>query len=142
MVVFVRNNEVPHRPTTDLVALNALVITCFIRAADFTGRKEADVKNVFEPTLFAKLVNSAYELAASHEVTAASLAAAYQNTERQVKQAEAAFKLLPEAIPTYDHFTPAAWLIRNPSFLDDDSAEILATLDRAEKVFTTFNAML
>ncbi len=111
-------------------------------AADFTGKKEADVEDLFEPTLFAKLVNAAYELGAPHEVTAASLAAADQNTERQVKQAEAAFKLLPEAIPTYDHFTPAAWLIRNPSFLDGDSAGILATLDRAEKVFTTFNAML
>jgi energy-coupling factor transporter ATP-binding protein EcfA2 len=111
-------------------------------AADFTGKKEADVEDLFDPTLFAAIVNAAYALVAPQAVTSASLAAADQNTERLVKQTEATFKLLPENIPMYDHFTPAAWLIRNPSILDDDKPEVLATLDRAEKVFATFNAML
>ena len=63
-------------------------------------------------------------------------------TQRQVKRAEAAFNLMPDAIPTYDHFTPAASLIRNTASLGDDRPEVMATLARAEKIFKTFNEML
>jgi len=41
-----------------------------------------------------------------------------ESTERLVKQAEAAFAMMPVDVPEFDHFTPAAWLIRNPKVLD------------------------
>lgn len=43
---------------------------------------------------------------------------AVESTERLVKQAEAAFAMMPVDVPEFDHFTPAAWLIRNPKVLD------------------------
>jgi len=54
---------------------------------------------------------------------------------RLVKKAEAAFNVMPQEIPTYDHYTPAAWLLGNPSALDGTDAGIIATLDRTESLY-------
>jgi hypothetical protein len=110
--------------------------------ADFTGKAESDIEDLFEPELFITIVNAAYQLSADRALTAASLEAADTNTARLVKKAEAAFKIMPECIPIYDHFTPAAWLVRNLSQLDGDTPAISATLNRAENLFTTVNAAL
>ena len=110
--------------------------------AEFTNKTEADLEDLFDPALFVKILNAAYSLPTGNCLTAQSLAAAAPNTERQVKHAEAAFNVLPDGIPTYDHFTPAAWLIRNLSILESDDADVTTTLDRAEKMFAVFNAML
>jgi hypothetical protein len=45
-------------------------------------------------------------------------------------------------VPEFDHFTPASWLIRNPSLLDANTAEIAKTLDRAEDAFKRLNELL
>ena len=61
------------------------------------------------------------------------LAEADPSTVRQVKKAGAAFDIMPETIPTYDHFTPVAWLIRNSAQYDPDEIgkqQIVATLKR------------
>jgi energy-coupling factor transporter ATP-binding protein EcfA2 len=108
-------------------------------AAEFTGKTEADVEDLFDPDLFVRIVNAAYSLAALHALTVEKLSAA-ATTERQVKKAEAAFNVMPEGIPVYDHFTPAAWLVRNVSVLEDAGAD--ASLDRAEALFKTFNQLL
>ena len=42
----------------------------------------------------------------------------------------------------HDHFTPAGWLIRNSKLLDAKSAPVTATLDRAQAIFDTYNALL
>jgi predicted ATP-dependent endonuclease of OLD family len=110
--------------------------------SDFTGKPESDVEDLFEPSLFASIVNSAYDLLAANAVTPESLDAADRNTVRLVKKAEAAFHVMPDHIPTYDHFTPAAWLIRNPQVLDASDAAASATLDRAETLFKAVNAAL
>lgn len=47
-----------------------------------------------------------------------------------------------DEVPEFDHFGPARWLLENPQILDGDSQAIAATLDRAEKVFRAFNALL
>lgn len=114
----------------------------FYTAADFTEKTEADIEDLFEPHLFARVVNSAYMLSSEHELSPESLAATQPPTVRQVKQAEALFRVLPESVPMFDHFTPASWLLRNPSLLDEESPEVLATLARAERVFETFNPLL
>ena len=69
------------------------------------------------------------------------LKAADESTERQVKKAEAYFNLLPESAPLYSHFTPASWLLANPSVIADDAQPALATLDRAELLFRTLNRL-
>lgn len=110
--------------------------------ADFTGKAESDIEDLFEAELFVSLVNAAYQLPATCALTAASLEAADTNTLRLVKKAEAAFNVMPESISTYDHFTPAAWLMSNLNQLDGDAAAISTTLNRAENLFTTVNAAL
>ena len=110
--------------------------------ADFTGQDESDVEDLFPPAKYAQLLNAAYGLSGDNEITVDKLEQAAPSTQRVVKRAEAAFRVLPADIPEFDHFTPSSWLIRNPSFLDGEDADTLALLERAKKLFTTFNALL
>jgi energy-coupling factor transporter ATP-binding protein EcfA2 len=110
--------------------------------SDFTGKAESDIEDLFEIGLFAEIVNGAYALDAKYRLTGASLDKADASTVRLVKKAEAAFNVLPEPLPTYDHFTPAASLIRNLGVLDSDTAAINETLKRAEKLFQAVNAVI
>lgn len=114
----------------------------FYSIADFVGRAEADIEDLFEPSLFVSILNAAYSLSDDLSLTVERLDHADASTDRLVKKAEAAFNVLPESVPIFDHFTPAGWLIRNPKHLDGKSAPIAKTLDRAEKVFATFNVLL
>lgn len=113
----------------------------FFTAADFVGQHEADVEDIFDPELFAEILNGAYKPPVGKEVSKDGLLAAAE-TERIVKKAEALFKLMPPEVPEFDHFGPARWLLDNPQVLDRDSPAVLATLERAEKIFATFNALL
>jgi hypothetical protein len=110
--------------------------------SDFTGKDESDIEDLFDPELFVRIVNEAYDLKVSHELTVASLDAADTSTARVVKKAEAAFNLFPESIPTFDHFTPSAWLIRNLPILDVKDRSVEDTLDRAERLFQALNVSL
>lgn len=126
----------------DLKRTDVLKAGHFYSIADFVGRPEADIEDLFAPMVFTSMLNAAYALPEDLALTPETLAAADPATERLVKKAEAAFNVMPESIPVFDHFTPAGWLIRNPKFLDGKSKAITETLDRAEKIFTTFNALL
>lgn len=114
----------------------------FYTVADFLNRAEADIEDIFEPELFASILNDCYALPDANQLTAEKLKAADPSTERLVKQADAALRVMPEPIPVFDHFTPAAWLIRSPKVLDGKSAPISKTLDRAEKIFQAYNNLL
>lgn len=113
----------------------------FYTAADFTGQQEADVEDIFAAELFVEILNGAYKPPADKLVAKDALLAAAP-TERIVKKAEALFKLMPPAVPEFDHFTPARWLLDNPSVLDGDSQPVIDTLAMAESIFKTFNGML
>jgi len=110
-------------------------------ATDFTGKTESDIEDLFSPELFATIVNNAYGLKGKQAVTAAALTAK-DGLVRQVKQTEALFNLLDSSVPEFDHFTPAAWLIRNQDVLTKKDAPASETLDRFEKAFTEINALL
>jgi hypothetical protein len=110
--------------------------------SDFTAKPESDIEDLFEIGLFAEIVNEAYALDAQYRLAGASLDQADTSTVRLVKKAEAAFNVLPEPLPTFDHFTPSAWLIRNLGVLDEDTPAIKETLDRAEKLFQAVNAVI
>ena len=76
--------------------------------SDFTGKAESDIEDLFEIGLFVEIVNKAYNLEAKYKLSTAGLDKADASTVRLVKKAKAAFKVLPEPLPTYDHFTPSA----------------------------------
>lgn len=109
--------------------------------AEILDQAEADIEDILHPQFFCEIINQAYSLADEHRLDVEKLAAA-DGAPRQVKQAEAYFRLLPREIPEFSHYRPADWLIRNPHVLDGDSAEVLRTLEKAENVIATCNAML
>ncbi|MAS05411.1 MAG: ATP-dependent endonuclease [Ahrensia sp.] len=109
--------------------------------AELLDQDEADIEDLMHPELFCRIINGAYELQGDHSITAEKLLAA-EGAPRQVKQAEALFRLLPADFPEYSHYRPADWLIRNSGILEGEDATILETLERAEKVFAVYNAML
>ncbi len=109
--------------------------------ADFVAQEEADIEDLFDPSLFCEIVNFTYGLEGSQKLDPAKLQEADLSTERQVKKAESYFNVLPEPMPLYNHFTPASWLLMNPKTLSGKSPAILKTLDRAEILFTTLNSL-
>lgn len=113
----------------------------FFTAADFVGKQEADVEDIFAPELFADILNGAYTPPLGKEITKDTLLIAAE-TERIVKKAEALFRLMPPEVPEFDHFTPARWLLENAKILDVDSPKVQETFDRAEVVFKAFNELL
>ena len=114
----------------------------FYTMADFLDRAEADIEDRVEPEVFATILNDCYGLPTANKLTAEKLKAADPSTERLVKQADAALRVMPEPIPVFDHFAPAAWLIRNLKVLDGKSGAVSTTLDRAEKIFQAYNNLL
>ena len=109
----------------------------FFTIADFIDADEGDIEDVFDPVVLADNVNRAYELPEEHRIDRKALVGG-----RVVKRIEDEFKLMPESIPMFDHYTPAAWLIRNPGVLAQESHEVRRTLDVAERVFQCYNALL
>jgi predicted ATP-dependent endonuclease of OLD family len=110
-------------------------------AADFTGKAESDIEDFLHPDLFIKLLNNAYDLSKENKLSVKKLDEAMPNTVRIVKKAEAAFNVLPQDVPEFDHFYPSDWLIRNPAFLID-STELDDTLARFEQAFKAINKVL
>ena len=113
----------------------------FYTVADFIDAAEGDIEDIFDPGLYATIVNLSYALPEPHQVTVKKLDQDI-STPRIVKKVEAMFKLMPETIPTFDHFAPAAWLIRNLDVLAGESKPIEETLVVAEHVFEKFNGLL
>lgn len=109
--------------------------------ADFLQRPEADIEDMFEPEVFASILNGAYGLEEKNKATKDRLAGANTQTARLVKQADAMFAVMPAEVAAFDHYTPAAWLIRNAKLLDGKTAPVTRTLERAQVVFDTFNRL-
>ena len=109
----------------------------------FTGKAESDVEDLFEPSLFVKIISEAYGLTGTDKITKQALEQADTTTPRLVKKAEAYFRTsVPTSAGDFDHYKPAEWLLLNPKILDGNSAEISTTLDRAEKLIIALNALL
>lgn len=109
---------------------------------EFVGKDEADIEDLFEPELFVSIVNAAYALNAGHQLTPAILEAADVSTVRLVKKTEAHFRVLPQDIPTFDHFFPASWLIENPEVLHATTPQVENTLAKAEGLFKALNSLM
>lgn len=109
---------------------------------DFVGKPEGDIEDFFAPTLWASIVNSAYELKPKNHLKLEHLMPNGNVSLRCMPVTEAHFKVLPDTIPMLDHFTPAEWLLRNTAILEVDSPEVLETLDRFERAFQRINSFI
>ena len=113
----------------------------FFTVAELIDASEADVEDIFDSEIYAEIVNRTYALGEPHRVTTEKLGQD-TSTTRLVKKIETMFNVMPESIPLYDHYTPAAWLIRNPELLAGESDAIERTLSAAERIFETVNSLL
>ena len=100
--------------------------------AELLGQDEADIEDFMHPELFCRIINGDNALEGKHVITVEKLEGA-EGAPRQVKQAEAYFRLLPDEIPEYSHYRPADWLIRNPDVLHGDGTDIAETLGAHQK---------
>jgi len=109
--------------------------------ATILGLEEADVEDVFSPSLYVQIVNEAFALPSANRVSAKQILAETA-TPRLLKKMEACFRVLPPTAPEFDHYTPADWLIRNPGVLDQDKKDVNDTLDHAERVIAAVNRIV
>ena len=111
-------------------------------AAEFTNKQESDVEDFFHPALYAELLNQTFGLAGALALDEQKLLAADPSTERLVKKAEAAFKLMPTGSPELDHYAPSAWLLKNSILLEADTPEATQTLAIFEAAVVALNRCL
>jgi predicted ATP-dependent endonuclease of OLD family len=108
----------------------------------FTAKNEADIEDIFSPSLFILMVNEAYGLKNEHALTIEKLAAADTSTSRIVKQAEAFFRSLPQRYPLFDHYVPAQWFFENTKIMNGKGLDVRETLDRAEALIKAINPLI
>lgn len=105
--------------------------------SQFTGTRDADIEDLFERDFYLTLVNRAYTDHLTTPITAADLNG---HDPRIVRQIETYFRDNTIAGGQFDHYKPAAKLLREQTGLVPAISE--ATLDRAEKLFSQLNALL
>jgi hypothetical protein len=108
--------------------------------SNFTEKEESDLEDIFSAELYIKLVNLAFDLPKKNLLTRASIDE--QDGDRIVKKIEAMFRVLPESVADFDHFSPSSYLLKHPELLEGDSDDIKETLDRFENMFKIFNKLL
>ena len=113
----------------------------FYTVADFISQDEADIEDIIDAELYIEIVNRAYALQEPYRITLESMNQD-MSTPRIVRKVEAAFRVMPETVPMFDHYTPADWLIRNSDVLSAKTDEVERTLSSAEQVLKTFNKLL
>ena len=106
-----------------------------ILATEIAEQPEADVEDFFTEAFFAMLLNETYDLEGKHKLSARKLTGADKNTSRNVKRAEAYFRLLPARYQEFGHFNPALHLLTHPELLEEDSPAVNKSLDRFEAAF-------
>jgi hypothetical protein len=109
--------------------------------SDFCDLPESDIEDLLGEELFVSLVNNALGLTGKNTLSTKALDESGEQSKRAVKRVSTAMRLLSSA-PEFDHYLPAAWLLSHPEFLDGDSTVLKIALDRFEKVFEAFNAVL
>ena len=106
--------------------------------SSFCEQGEADTEDVFGRANYVATVNAAYGLPEKYRLPTDRPSGA---PERCVKEVEDAFRLLPPAVPEFDHYRPSAYLAENPKFVKK-LPDLDAALDRFEAMFKQLNALL
>lgn len=113
-----------------------------LTAADFTGKNESDIEDLFDENLYCGMINQALELSGESAINPEKLLKTEEKSVRLVKKVEAWLRAMPDDCPDFNHYTPADWLLRHPDMLDGDEPEVLQTLAKFEVVFKCLNEFL
>ena len=100
--------------------------------ADFCGKNEADVEDMFALPLYLKMVNGAYGLDGA--ITEDCV-----NRSSEKRNVRAVEKCFPESAGKFDHYTPALWLLGNPKILDSKAPGVKKTLEGFAALFAAIN---
>lgn len=104
--------------------------------ADFTGKKEADIEDMFDPAFYLDLVNGEYKVALQKPLTLSDL----PKRERILSAIDSYLQKNPLTTGHFNHYRPARFFAENVGKL---SASLSAdTLDRFEQAFKRLNSML
>lgn len=108
-------------------------------ADEYAGQVEADIEDIIGRANYVDLVNKCYELEPTRRVPAAKPNGASQ---RALKEVEAHFATLPPGAPTFDHYAPAEFLVRQGAKLRKVLPDLEGALDRFERLFRDLNQLL
>ncbi len=108
-----------------------------VEISEFIGTSDADIEDLFERAFYLNLVNRAYASELSQPVTEADLT---PGDPRIVRAVEAYFKQYGIADGKFNHYRPAAVLLREQATLAP--AISAATISRADRLFTRLNGLI
>jgi hypothetical protein len=108
-----------------------------IEISEFTGTSDADIEDLFERDFYLDLVNRAYATELPRPLTAADL---NQHDPRVVRATEAYFRQNNIAGGNFDHYRPAAVLLRQQATLLPQVAQ--QTVTRFAQLFARANGLL
>lgn len=109
-----------------------------VTVAEYAGKEEADIEDLFEPAIWLRIVNEAYGLKGKDALADKQ----FTGKGRVLEITGAHFNVLKAQTPEFDHFTPASFLFSHPEILADKSKEAQTSLDRFQTVFDRINEML
>ncbi len=109
-----------------------------LTANSYAGQDEAAIEDILGSSLYAELVNACYGLKGKQSLAPAG------SGVRSVKHAEDWFKTLPNTVPEFDHYAPAAYFTehRNAMLKKVSEDELEAVFKRAETLFDDINGLL
>lgn len=105
---------------------------------EYAGQPEADIEDVFGRDLYISLIHKCYKVPKKHELPAKRPEKA---NIRVLKEVEEHFRIMPATVDEFDHYTPARYLLENPTIVDE-LAGVDVALDRFEKLFKDINSLL
>lgn len=119
-------------------ARKALVADHLLTLDTYTGLQEADIEDVLGREFYVALVNKAFELPNSLNLSDAQPA---DSPHRIVQEIENRFATMPPHIREFDHFTPAEFLFQS----GDEGTRLPGfqeALERMEKLINNLNALI
>lgn len=105
--------------------------------ADFTGKQESDIEDMFEPGFYLRLVNEEYK---PHLANPVELSMLNKHYPRILVSIEEHFSKNPLKVGSFNHYRPARYFAENIADLSKDLSS--ATLDRFEAAFRALNKLL
>jgi predicted ATP-dependent endonuclease of OLD family len=105
--------------------------------ADFTGSKEADIEDMFEPEFYLTIVNGEYAKALGKPLAPADLSS---TAPRILVRLEKHLEAHPLKSDTFNHYRPARYFVENSLALEKNIST--STLDRFEAAFADVNKLL
>jgi len=108
-----------------------------VQVSEFTGTADADIEDLFERDFYLSLVNLAYEKELPATIQLSDI---NEKDPRIVRAIEAYFKTHNIAGGNFNHYRPAAALLRNQASVSKNINQ--KTLDQAEKLIVRLNGLL